>query len=299
METKISDLTDNEISEAICKDINVLHGRLYSILIGRGLGRMVKAIFRNNTTSVGIVVGINFNGKNYLIEDLIKDFELKGSSSILSNIKFEFNSAKYPLIIQIWDEKSNKLKLIYNTNPDIVAFNGNDFSQNSNNYNLFNIVVKNSELSAKVFGLKKNKSSLEGNKFSLGEKGVEFKYGKSGKLNSETYYALVPFEGKKIKFVIEDLQLEIKSLKGWNFPKDLTIREGDYVRILGDKTRQPWEVLSVKRVNSKIGKRINRRSSNFAKDILKIGIKSGVSFLVIKTVFAKHVKKLINEEESV
>lgn len=203
--------------------------------------------------------------------------------------KFNFNSK----VFLYYDDDINRFKLISLRDKNIYDIERVDATEKFKN--IFNFTVIQSENSARVFGLKKIKSSLEGKTFKGTE--IEISYGKSEKLKSETYYAKIPYivekgskeEVRYVKFVLSDLKLSYPNIKGWNFKKIKTLEEGDLVYLTKDPNKLEWKIVNIMPDGSskKIGYYQRR-----AKDVLTISNKFGIS----KKVYAKYVKKIENDK---
>lgn len=224
----------------------------------------------------------------------INDFHIwKGDADLFKEIysKSNFNSSSK--VFLYYDDDTNRFKLISLRSKSIYDIERVNATENFKN--IFNFTVIQSENSARVFGLKKIKSSLEGKTFKGTE--IEISYGKSEKLKSETYYAKIPYivekdskeEVRYVKFVLSDLRLSYPNIKGWNFKKIKTLNEGDLVYLTKDPDKLEWRILNILPDSSskKIGYYQRR-----AKDILTISNKFGIS----KKVYAKYVKKIENDK---
>lgn len=144
----------------------------------------------------------------------------------------------------------------------------------------FQYKVKDSVLSGKMFGYGNIKKDLVGKTLP-----ATFDYGSSQKLGAETFFAVLYHAEKdrSIKFALADLEIVLPSLKGYNFPKDKTIRQGSKVFLKGNKdivfsVQQIWE--------NKSSKRVSKRSMNRLLDIVMIAAPNGLS----QKVYAKNIK---------
>lgn len=135
------------------------------------------------------------------------------------------------------------------------------------------IKITDSEISSKVFGLKTAKESLVGTIF----KDYTIEYGKSEKLNKRTLYITVPYKEINIKFCICDVEFIFPNFKGYNPPKDKTIKVGSIVKIIGDSNNIKYSVIDV--IPDRFSRRISR-STNRRRDLITIsnGLKSSTIY---------------------
>jgi len=141
-------------------------------------------------------------------------------------------------------------------------------------------VIKDSDISGKVFGFHKVKKEYIGKTFSP----IEFDRGISKKLGQETYYIIVHDKENKrnLKFCIADVQLVLPNLKGYNFPKDKTINRNSVVIIKGEPGTRYKVVALYPNPNSK---KIERNSSTRQLDIIQIA-----DGMRTRKVYAKNLK---------
>lgn len=94
------------------------------------------------------------------------------------------------------------------------------------------IKIINSELSGEVYGAKNKKSALIGQSFHLRsyKKALNKKLGRE----IEIYYLNMP-DGGEMKMLAEDCEIQIPTIKGYNAPKDRTIKIGVIVRYKNQK----------------------------------------------------------------
>lgn len=138
----------------------------------------------------------------------------------------------------------------------------------------FKIKVADSTLSARVFGLATVKSKIVGDLV----KGVNIEFGKVSKTGQDTYYATIPIpqdstESRKVKFCLADLEIIIPTIKGYNIPKDKTIRVGNLVKPINTKGSKleyskQYTVIAIKPNQS--SKRISARSENKKLDVITL-----------------------------
>lgn len=142
--------------------------------------------------------------------------------------------------------------------------------------------IKSYEISGKIFGKLKEKEKLfrEDKKYLL--KDVQINYGTSKKLQDNVYQAVI----EDLKFIVGDLEVITPTIpKGFNIPKDKSIKEFDFVYFKKDIHKIPYRVEKI--VKNPTSKKVCRRSSNRKLDLLTL--KNG---FISKKAYIKDVKKI-------
>lgn len=262
-------LTQQDRSNAIVSNTDKIAELIYN---RTSFVRAVHVRTQNNTFD-GVFIGTIFNNKFIKSDEQL--YRKLRDDSVNNRVIIDQNR----ILMYKSDKNLKLLKINKNIKCSLFDFNVETVS-------LFDIVIKDSELSAKVFGLKKDKTTLIGTKFKSGEYTIE--YGRSNKLDSNTYYINVPFEGSNsgfVKFVIRDVEFVIPEFKGWNFPKDKSILENDKVVIRKDPDKQVWNVVAIQANNT--SKLLCKNGLTRCKDIIRIS-----NGKIIKNVYAKYLKKV-------
>lgn len=143
----------------------------------------------------------------------------------------------------------------------------------------YNII--DSTLSGRVFGFANGKAKMVGSVNS-----IKIEHGSSVKLGQDSYYAIIFDEltNKNVKFCLSDLQVVLPKVKGYNFPKDTTIKKGSNVTIKGSETQFVVRAVHI----NPASKRLNKRGTTRALDVLQID--SITNMYDSRKVYAKNVK---------
>lgn len=247
-----------------------LRGPMYGALPMMSIGEIFEGrLKKDKPWTKYILMGVILNGKIYT--------DNKEARVLTGSKKLE-KEAEYV----VYDVDSKKIERYTRTLVDynMRYIDSADFARERMFFNAFQYKVKDSVLSGKMFGYGNIKKDLVGKTLS-----AHFDFGSSQKLGADTFFAVLYHAEKdrSIKFAIADLELVLPSLKGYNFPKDKTIRQGSKVILKGNKdqiytVQQIWE--------NKSSKRVSKRSMNRLLDIVMVSASNGLS----QKTYAKNVK---------
>lgn len=220
-------LTDEEISNAICGE-NDLSEKLtkesiYHISSEQNISRLIRR--SDHQILYSILYGFEYNNQIYSVQE--------GREKLGDVIKF-------PIFVYKEADRYKFIKL-----KDAAVDNRyNDLSMYAK---IHKIRIKSVELSAAVFGLKKTKEKVLNNIYS----DFNIEYGNSAKLKSETYYITIKCDNRNIKFCISDIEFIKPDIKGYNFPKDKSIKKGSIVKMKkkknNDSDRIKYTVVNINR----------------------------------------------------
>jgi hypothetical protein len=247
-----------------------LRGPMYGTIPMMNIGEIFEGrLKKDKPWTKYILMGLILNGKMYT--------DNKEARVITGSKKLE-KEAEYV----VYDVDSKKIERYTRTLVDynMRYIDSADVARERMFFNGFQYRVKDSVLSGKMFGYGNIKKDLVGKVLP-----AMFDFGSSQKLGADTFFAVIYHADKdrSIKFALADLEVVLPSLKGYNFPKDKTIRQGCKVILKGNKdqiytVQQVWE--------NKSSKRVSKRSMNRLLDVVMVQASNGLS----QKTYAKNVK---------
>lgn len=177
--------------------------------------------------------------------------------------------------IEILVERNIKKEyVLYNLQTKKIQLFRSDVTEaylntSKNNKNILNQLFKykiiGSTLSGRTFGLGKIKATLVGTII----ENIKLEFGDSVRLGTNTWYAVIqdPTSEKSIKFCLSDLEIILPNIKGYNFPKDRTIRKGSSV-VLKNNLNTVYKVTDIY-VNTS-SQRLMKNSQTRKLDVLQL-----------------------------